>query len=196
VLRRAASSLVLLFLVSCGDLQVTEDTSLSGAELLMLQLDTASPSPSSESAYVRNSAETFLRVIHTDPFRTVYLEVRFPRGAVARLDGQPLDLGDSAHVTLEPVADIYGITVSPVSLEFAESAQPYATFRFATYADLSVADGSVRYPTPSAFASALAIWYEVSPDRWERVSGSGYTGSDAVTGRLQHSGRYVVAAAR
>ena len=145
---------------------------------------------------MKNSAETFLRVIHPDPFRTVYLEVRFPPGAVERFDGQPLGIDDSVRVTLDPPADRYGISLSPFGLEIAESAQPYATFRFATYADLGVADGSDRYPTRSAFANALVLWYEVSPDRWERVDGSGYTGSDAVSGRLRQSGRYVLAAVR
>ena len=192
----AASAAVLALLVSCGDLEIAEDTSLAGSELLMLPLNAASPPPAPVSAFVKNSAEAFLRVIHPDPFRTAYLEARFPPGALARFDGQPVGIDDSVRVTLDPPADLYGITLSPFGLEFAESEQPYATFRFATYADLSVADGSDRYPTRSAFANALALWYEVSPGRWERVDGSGYTGNDAVSGRLRHPGRYVVAAVR
>ncbi len=183
-------------MVSCGDLELVDDQSLSTAELLILGLQAAGQPVTPGTAFVKNGTETFVRAIHDDQFRTLYLEVRFPPGSLASLDGLTLGLTDSVRLVLEPELDVYGATVSPAGLTFTAGALPSATFAFASYGDLSVADGSSRYATRSAYANALALWHERTPGRWERVSGSGFTGNDAVSGLLPRPGTYVVAAPR
>ena len=192
----AASAALAAAAVACADAGLVNDPTLETADLLILGLQAAGRPVSAVSAYVRNGTETFLRVRHDDQFRTLYVEVRLPADALLDLGGQPIALGDSVLVTLDPEPDGYGVTATPVALAFAPSSAPYATFSFATYGDLSVADGSARYATRSAYASALTLWLETAPGHWERVVGSGATGSDAVGGRLRAPGRYVVAAPR
>lgn len=173
-----------------------DDPTLETADLVILGLQATGQPVSAVSAYVTNGTETFLRIRHNDQFRTVYGELRFPSDALVDLGGQPIAFGDSVSVTLDPEPDTYGVTLTPSALALASSSAPYATFSFATYGDLSVVDGSPRYATRSAYASALALWFETAPGHWEQVVGSGATGSDAVGGRLRAPGRYVVAAPR
>jgi len=187
---------MLTAVLSCGDLELVDDQSRSTADLLILGLQTAGRPVTPGTAFVKNGTETFVRAIHNDQFRTLYLEVRFSPGSLASVDGQPLGMADSVLLVLEPALDVYGATVSPSDLAFTAATLPHATFTFASYGDLSVADGSSRYASRSAYADALALWYEGTPGRWERVTGSGFTGNDAVSGSLRRPGTYVVAAPR
>jgi hypothetical protein len=192
----AASAALAATALACTDAGLVDDPTLETADLVILGLQATGQPVSSVSAYVTNGAETFLRIRHNDQFRTLYVELRFPSDALVDLGGQPIAFGDSVLVGLEPEPDAYGVTLTPLALALASSSAPYATFSFATYGDLSVVDGSPRYATRSAYASALALWFETAPGHWERVVGSVATGSDAVGARLREPGRYVVAAPR
>lgn len=182
-------------LAACGDLDFVGDTTLPTADLLILPLTPSAPAAPTATFFVANDRVTTRRLLHTDPFNSLYLEVRFPIGALATLNGNPLGAGDSVRVTLDPEPGGFGVTVSPNGLAFAAGARPSATFVFAAYGDVSVANGS-SYGSPTAYAQALALWYEVTPGRWRRVSGSGYTGNDAVAGPLAEPGTYIIAAPR
>lgn len=187
----AASAALAATALACTDAGLVDDPTLETADLVILGLQATGQPVSAISAYVTNGTEAFVRISHTDQFRTLYVEVRFPADALV-----DLALGDSVSVELDPEPDTYGVTLTPSALALAPSSAPYATFSFATYGDLSVVDGSPRYASRSAYASALALWFETAPGRWERVTGSGVVGSDAVGGRLRAPGRYVVAAPR
>ncbi|MDH3457382.1 MAG: hypothetical protein OER90_11135 [Gemmatimonadota bacterium] len=191
----AASIFVLVTPVGCGDLVIDNDVTLSTSELLILGMQPAGGSIGVGSAYVRNDRETFVRLQHSDAFRTLYAEVRFPIGAITSLNGQPIGPGDSVLVALDPEPGRYGVTLSPAGLVLG-SAVPRVTFSFATYGDFSVADGSSTYPSRTAYANALTLWFETTIGRWQRVSGSSFTGTDAVAGPLREPGRYLVAAPR
>ncbi len=180
-------------MAACGDLDFIGDTTLPTADLLILPLTPSAPAAPSAIFFVANDRVTTRRLLHTDQFNSLYLEVRFPVGSLATLNGTAVGPADSARVTLDPEPGGFGVTVSPNGLEFAT--RPTATFVFAAYGDISVATGS-SYGSPTAYAQALTLWYEVTPGRWRRVSGSGYTGNDAVSGSLAQPGTYIVAAPR
>ena len=94
----------------------------------------------------------------------------------------------------QPTSGTYGVTLSPGDLEFDPDVLPSARFLYGQYGDLSVSSGA--FDSPGDYAEALALWYEVTPGRWERVEGSGADGIDAVRGLLARPGTYMVAAAR
>ena len=147
------------------------------------------------SFYVANSRAATRRVLHPDAFNSLYLQVDFPTNALASLNGTPLGPTDSVVVTLEPEPGGYGITLRPSGLEFTGGSGPLATFVYAAYGDLAVADGSATYATRAAYAAALGVWESVGPDRWQRIAGS-TTGNETVTARLPAPGTYRVAAPR
>ena len=97
---------------------------------------------------------------------------------------------------LEPVPGAYGITLRPTGLDFAAGGSPTVTFSIAAYGDLSAADASPTYASRLEYAQALTFWEDIGIDRWQRVSGSGFTGNDVVSGRLPVPGTYRVAAPR
>lgn len=192
----AASVWVILLAGACSDLDLIGDTTVPTAELLILALQSTAPTVQEGSFSVPNSAVTVRRLLHSDAFNTLYLEVRFPEVALASLNGQPLTADDTVLVTAQPRAGGYGLTLSPQGLEFAGTATPSVTLSYARYGDLSVADGSDTYATRTDYESAPAIWFEVTPGLWRRVEGSGPDGADAVSGPVEEPGTYAVAAPR
>jgi hypothetical protein len=193
--RLVTAASVLLGAVACSDLGPVEDATVSTQELLVLPRQAGTPTVAQSSFFVLNNATTVRRLLHADAFNTLYLELRFPNGSLGSLNGQAVAAADSVLVTVQPRAGGYGLVLSPNGLEFT-SARPAATLSFAQYGDLSVADGSATYASRSAYADALALWFEITPGRWHRVSGSGFDGGDAVTGPIAEPGTYVVAAPR
>ena len=189
-----AAASVLLGAAACGDLGPVEDTTLSTQELLVLPTQASAPTVSPSSFFVPNSGTTVRRLLHADAFNTLYLELRFPSGSLGSLNDQPVAAGDSVLVTAQPRLGGYGLVLSPGGVEFT-SVRPAATFSFALYGDLTVADGS-GYASRADYAAALALWFEITPGRWRRVSGSGFDGADAVSGAVAEPGTYVVAAPR
>jgi hypothetical protein len=151
--------------------------------------------PASVSFYVANSRAELRRLPHPDAFNSLYLQVEFPTNALSSLSGTPLGPDDSVLVTLEPEPDGYGVTLRPSGLQFTSGRGPTASFVYAAYGDLSVADRSPTYASRAAYAAALAIWENVGPDRWQSVPGSA-TGNETVTAHLPAPGTYLVAARR
>lgn len=182
-------------MTACVDLTIPGSSVVDGADLLSLPLAAGAPPPAAASFYVANARTELRRLLHPDAFNSLYLQVEFPTGALASLDGTPLGPGDSVLVTLEPEPGWYGVTVRPAGLQFVSGRGPTATFVYAAYGDLSVVDGSPTYPSRAAYAAALSIWEQVGPDRWERVSGS-TVGNETVAARLAAPGTYLVAALR
>ena len=185
----------MLLATACTDLTIPGSTVLDGTDLLSLPLETGAPLPAAASFYVANSRTALRRLLHPDAFNSLYLQVEFPTNALATLDGTPLGPNDSVLVTLEPERGGYGVTVRPSGLAFTTGRGPLATFVYAAYGDLGVADGSVTYQTRAAYAAALGIWESVGPDRWQRLAAS-TTGNETVTARLPAPGTYRVAAPR
>jgi hypothetical protein len=184
---RAASVLVLMAAFGCSDLLIDDGQTYATSELLILGVQPAGGSIASQDVLVPADRETFVRFLHADVFRTVYAELRIPSGAF-------MTAADSILVQLDPEPQRYGLSLSPADLTVG--AAPRVTFTFATYGDFSVADGSPRYASRTAYANALALWHEIAVGRWQRVSGSSSSGADAVTGAIRQPGRYVVAAPR
>jgi hypothetical protein len=171
----------------CSDLLIDDGQTYATSELLILGVQPAGGSIASQDVLVPADRETFVRFLHADVFRTVYAELRIPSGAF-------MTAADSILVQLDPEPQRYGLSLSPADLTVG--AAPRVTFTFATYGDFSVADGSPRYASRTAYANALALWHEIAVGRWQRVSGSSSSGADAVTGAIRQPGRYVVAAPR
>ncbi len=182
-----------LLLAACEDLTVPGG-GIATSDLLILPISSSAPPLASASFYVSNARTTTRNLIHNDGFNTLFARVEFPSGSLGSLDGTTLGLGDSVLVTLSAEAGRYGIQVTPEGLRFASLGKPLLTFSYARYGDLSVSTGT-RYTDPAAYASALEVWREASPDRWSSIGGSGSAGND-VTASLSQAGHYLVAAPR
>lgn len=188
---------MLLVAAACSDdTGVTATETLATSELLFLRQQANAPAPATTRFFVVNARETRRRVLHPDPFNNPYAEVVFPAGSLESLNGAPIGPGDSVEVTVQPRSGEYGLVLSPGGLEFSAAASPTATFFYGRYGDLSVADASATYPDASAYAAALDLWAEVNLDRWRRTTGTGPSGTDAVTGRLSEAGVVAIAAPR
>jgi hypothetical protein len=161
----------------------------------VLPLQDGTPDVPQATFFAYNSRLSVQRLLHQDGANTLYLEFNVPPGTMASLDGRRLTVQDSVLLTVEPIADRYGLVLSPSGLAFTIDAAPTAAFSFAMYGDFSVAEGSV-YESAAEYAAALQIWFEVTPGRWRPVSGSGPAGSDRVEGRVDQPGVYIVAAPR
>lgn len=168
---------------------------LDGADLLPLPQTAGAPAPASASFYVSNARSDVRRLLHPDAFNSLYLQLEFPANALASLNGAPLGADDSVLVTVAPEPGGYGVTLDPAGLAFASGRGPTATFVYAAYGDLAVADGSATYGSRAAYAAALGIWADVGPDRWQEVAGS-VAGNESVAARLPSPGTYRVAAPR
>ena len=160
----------------------------------MLPLQSAAPAPASATFYVSNARTVTRSLIHNDQFNTRFVEVQFPQGALASLDGTPLGAEDSVSVTLRSEPGTYGVEITPEGLTFSATARPNVTFNYVRYGDLTVATGT-RYATQNEYAAALDVWREVGFDLWTNVGGSGSVGTD-LRASIPESGRYLAAAPR
>lgn len=194
--RTVLAALLALLTTGCGDVTTPGTEVLSTEELLILPFQSAAPEPQQQSSYIVNSRTTVHPIVHPDPFSTRFLEVRFPSGCIVALGGQAVGDSDSVQVTIGPRAGTYGFTLTPEDMILTSTCGATAALFFARYGDLSVADGSSTYLDRAAFAAALDLWLEVSPNRWRVVSGSAGSGSDAVEGAIEQAGSFVVAAPR
>ena len=179
---------------ACTDLGLPDGGIVSTAGLVILPLQPTAPIPVTGTFVVRNDRTVVRQILHQDAFNTPFLELRFPAGSIVRGGATPIGPSDSVTVVAQPVSGTYGFTLSPGNLEFNPSTMSSARFFYAQYGDLSVSSGT--FDSPGDYADALALWYEVTPDRWERVAGSGPDGIDAVRGSLAQPGTYIVAAVR
>jgi hypothetical protein len=187
---------VALAATGCGDAFTPGEEVLTTAELLILPLKSDAPAPEALSFYVVNSRASVQLMLHPDQFNNLFLELQFSTGSLESVNGEPAGANDSVLVTVQPRPGVYGFTLSPAGLDFAESRRPRATFSFVRYGELSVADASPTYPDRAAYAAALEIWTETTVDRWLRLPQSSVAGSDAVAGLVVSGGDFVLAAPR
>jgi hypothetical protein len=162
--------------------------------LLFLRLQATAPAPPTETFYVVNSRRVAASLLHPDNFNTLFARVEFDTGSLAELNGSPVGSDDSVLVALAPRSGEYGFTVSPAGMVY--STAPLATLSFGAYGDRSVADGSPTYTDRDAYSDALAVWFEISPGRWERAPQSAAAGIDVIQARMSEPGRYALAAPR
>ncbi len=196
--RRALAATVVsaLATAACGDVMAPETQTLSTEELLILAQPPDGPRPTTESFDVVNSRTVVHVMVHPDEFNTRYLEVRVPAGCVDRVAGEELGDQDSVLVTIQPRSAAYGFRLTPDDVTLTDTCGATATLFYGRYGDLSVADGSSTYLDRAAFAAALDLWREITPNKWQVVPGSAATGSDGVVGTLEQPGVFVLAAPR
>jgi hypothetical protein len=185
---------VTLGVTACENINFPSGGTLGTDELLILPLSASAPQPPGVSFYVSNAHATTRSLIHNDGFNTLFAQLSFPRGSLARLNGVPLGAADSVLVDVTADAGVYGIHLAPDGLEFTTSGGPTLTLSYVRYGDLTVAAGS-RYSDAAAYASALATWFETSSDTWSQAGTGGTVGSD-VSAVLSQPGHYVAAAPR
>ncbi len=179
---------------ACTDLGLPDGGVVGTADLFILPLQSTAPAPATGTFVVLNDRTVVRQIIHQDAFNTPFLELRFPGGSIVQVGGTPIGPSDSVTVVAQPAGGTYGVRLSPGDLEFDSSALPSVRFFYGQYGDLNVSSGA--FDSPGDYADALALWYEVTPGRWERVAGSGPDGIDAVLGSLAQPGTYLVAAVR
>ncbi|UCG85310.1 MAG: hypothetical protein JSW71_15425 [Gemmatimonadota bacterium] len=192
----ALSAALAMVTGGCSDLTMPGDTLLGTDELLILAMQAEAPQPLSTSFWVYNSRQTVQRLSHPDAQLIPFLELTFPGGCLASLNGNPLAGNDSALVTVDPWHRQYGFTLSPPGLSFNASSPLTAKFFFGFYADASVADQSGKYVSQREYAAALEIWHEITVAQWQTAKGSGPAGIDAVAATVAATGDYVLAAPR
>jgi hypothetical protein len=192
----AATAAAALVAAACGDAFTPGEEVLSTAELLILPQKPEAPAPEALSFYVVNSRASIQLMLHPDQFNNLYLELQFSVGSLDAVNGEPVGASDSVFVTVQPRPGAYGFTLSPTGLLFSAASVPRATFSYARYGELSVADASPSYADRASYAAALEIWAETTIDRWRRPPGSSAAGTDAVSGPLATGGDFVLAAPR
>lgn len=178
----------------CSDITGATGSLLRTDDLLILAMQDEAPQPVSASFWVYNSCQTVRRLVHPSAELIPFLELTFPAGSLAELNGSALANDDSTLVTVDPWPGQYGITLSPSGLSFTASAAPTAKFFFGFYADATVADQSNRYATYADYAAALEIWRETTLALWQVAENSGSAGIDAVSATTVATGEYVLAA--
>jgi hypothetical protein len=183
-----------LLMGGCSDITGPTGGLLGTDDLLILAMQDEAPQPVSASFWVYNSRQVVRRLVHPDAQLIPFLELTFPAGSLAELNGSPLANNDSTLVTVHPWPGQYGITLSPSGLSFTASAAPTAKFFFGFYADATVADQSSRYATYAEYAAALEIWRETTLALWRVAENSGSAGIDAVSARTVATAEYVLAA--
>lgn len=188
-----ASIAALVAGAACADLGLPGDETVPTADLVVLDLQGTAPAPPSVTFTVPNDRATVRAIRHPDAFNTLYLELRFPAGALGALGGVTLTADDSVEVTVQPLAGGYGFTLSPAGLTFTGSA-PTALLSFGRYADPSAGAGA--FGDTDTYLAALELWTEVGLGRWAVAPGSGPGGVDEVRASVPAPGSYVVAAAR
>lgn len=186
----------MVLLAACEDLGGPIEETLPTGELVILRLQNAAPAPTGQTFFVSNARAVTRNLLHPDAANTLYLRIEFPVGSLDAIGGTPLGPTDSVEVTVAPRPNQYGFTISPSGLVFSTGALPRAILDYAVYGDRSVADGVPTYADRDAYSAALDLWTEISPGQWRRTPSSTPLGVDAVEGRAEGAGNYVVAAPR
>lgn len=174
------------------DVELPDDQTVPTADLLVLGLQGSAPTPQLATFYVPNDRLTVRTIRHPDAFNTLYLELRFPAGALASLNGTTVAAHDSVAVTVQPLAGGYGFTLSPSGLAFTDAGAPSALLSFARYADPST--GAAAFGDTDGYLAALELWAEVGLDRWAVARGSGPAGVDEVRASVEAPGSFLLAA--
>jgi hypothetical protein len=190
----AGATVLALGITACENVNFPSGGTLATDDLLILPLSPSAPQPAGASFYVYNAHATTGTLLHNDGFNTLFAQLDFPRGSLARLNGVSLGADDSVLVTVTADAGVYGIRLAPDGLEFTPSGGPTLTLSYVRYGDLTVAAGS-RYADAAAYASALGTWFETSTDTWSQAGTGGAAGSN-VSATLAQPGHYIAAAPR
>lgn len=183
---------------ACSDLAIPGGgpPTLPESELLFLPLDASAPPLNSRTFFVSNQRPIVRRLTHDDDFNTPYMEIDFAANSLVSLDGVPLGPVDSVEVTVSPRDGEYGMTLSPVGLEFMPGREAELTFFYEVFGEASVADESASYGTRLAYLNALRLWEEVTPGVWNRVTNSFVIDTDNLGASLSRGGIYAVGAPR
>lgn len=191
-----AATVIVTAVAGCNDVLVPGGETVDEADLIPLALQATAPPAPATSFYVRNNAVTIRALRHGDTFNTLYVELRFPAGSLVSVDGTPIASGDSVLVSIAPRSGGYGFRLSPTGLAFAAGNAPTATFSYARYGDLSVADAEPAFPDRATYAAALDVWEEVALRRWRVATASAGSGVSEVSAAVEGGGEYVLAARR
>jgi hypothetical protein len=180
-------------LAACGGDGSGPTIGVARADLLALaRVDSAEPS-SGTFVFKNNQLRTF-QLTHSDSVRTVFASFTFtPRSIVSRNDTLLCDTC-TVIVTVAVTPLTYELTVSPATLVFNSSGEPVLSLSYGRYGDSSVYTMSSRYGSATAFAQALGVWHERSPDKWVLGRNSAHTGASTVTSALEGPGRVLLAA--
>ena len=181
-------------MAACADLLEPSSTTTT-ADLVILGQQADAPTPGSLTFWVSNAFATRKALRHDDGFSTVYVEVFFPRSALASIGGTTLGPNDSVEVAISARAGGYGLTLAPAGLDFTDGLEPTAAFSFGLYGDASVAAGDPSFPDTRAYLDALTVWAQTSAGTW-REARTTTGGVDQLTAVLEAPGAYVVAARR
>jgi hypothetical protein len=169
---------------------------VSGSDLIVLGLSSSAPAVATTTFWVSNDGAVVHTLRHADAQNTLYLQISFPAGCLESLAGQPLGLSDSVQITVEPLSNGYGFTLSPSGLVFTSGNAPTVLLSYGRYADASVASGDPSYATVSDYLDALDVWQEVGFDSWSVAPRSGPAGTDEERATADTPGRYRLAARR
>jgi hypothetical protein len=180
-------------LAACGADGSGPTIGVARADLLALaRVDSAEPAPGT-LVFKNNQLRTF-QITHSDSIRTVFASFTFtPRSIVSRNDTLLCDTC-TVIVTVAVTPLTYELTVGPSTLVFNSSGEPVLSLSYGHYGDSSVYTMSARYGSATAFAQALAVWHERSPDKWVVGRNSAHTGTSTVTSALEGPGRVLLAA--
>ena len=177
----------------CSDvLNVIAGTGRSQLAILLQQ--PGARMPAAVEFFVSNGRTTTRTLSHPDGFNTQFLQVRFPPGSIASLNGRTAGSNDSVLVSVQPETGLYGFTLGASGVAFATSAAPTVTFYYGRYGDFMGSLAGSRYTSATTYAQALNVWHEEVTDRFSVAPGSGSAGTDAVAGSVTGAGSYLVAA--
>jgi hypothetical protein len=177
---------------ACADIGLPGDLTVPTADLLVLGMQVSAPAPAPAAFYVPNDRATVRTIRHPDAFNTLYLELRFPAGALESLNGTALAPDDSVEIAVQPLTGRYGFALSASGLAFSAAHAPSALLSFGRYAD--PADGAAAFGETDGYLAALALWTEVGLDRWAVARGSGPAGVDEIRALIDAPGSFLLAA--
>ena len=202
----AASALALVLTLpgcGCDDCNVTAQ--LTRTDLLALaRADSAAPAPSGTVVSIKNNQTRIVRIAHPDSAQTLFLEFTFPAGTIVQSSGRLVCDTCTVVVSIQPTNGVYGFRVGPSDIVFRSSVTPTVTVSYARYANFSVRDSSVLYPTDEAFDQALRLWYQATDpsaypgapptEVWLVSRNSAHTGAGLVAGAIDGPGLHLLAA--
>ncbi len=191
-----AATAIVTAVAGCGDALVPGGGTVDEADLVPLALQASAPPVPATNFYVRTNTVTIRALRHGDAVNSLYVELRFPAGSLVSVDGTPIASGDSVLVSVNPRPGAYGFRLSPAGLAFSESTPPTATFSFARYGDLSVADAEPAFSDRATYAAALDVWEEIALRRWRVATASAGSGVSEISAAVEGGGEYILAAQR
>jgi hypothetical protein len=203
----AASTLALLLTLPgcrCDDCDGVSVQLQRTALLALARADSAAPAPSSTVVQVKNNQTSNARITHTDSAQTLFLDFTFPAGTLLQSSGRAVCDTCTVVISIQPTNGVYGFRLGPSDIVFRSSVPPTVTVHFSRYANFSVRDSSLLYPTDQAFDQALRLWYESTgtpafpsnppPVVWRVSRNSEHITAGMVAGTVDAPGEHLLAA--